>query len=199
VQHDKHVKAPDSALDVGKLVMYAKVATDIAGTSVKLSRRWEGPYKIVGKPSEVNRAIQDTRNEGKKLIVHVERLKPFVGELDMVPAGELEVKEIMQEYSTKEGTWYRVRWAGYTRRHDTWEQESSLAKAAEILSAFKKHPQAERQKGLDEEGKTTRKNRPWVTPIATTTCKNRPWWATPIATLIPRIQLTDVGARSRRS
>jgi hypothetical protein len=163
-QHDKHVKAPDAALDVGKLVMWAKPsATNIPGTSAKLMRRWDGPFKITAKPSEVDRVIQDTRNEANKFTVHIERLKPFTGELEEVPEGEAEVEEIMQQHSTeKDGDWYRVRWAGYTRRYDTWQREEALANAPDILREFKKRPLRERLRGLDNEGKTTRKSRPWT-------------------------------------
>jgi hypothetical protein len=168
-QHDQRVKAPDAALDVGRLVMYAKPSSvNIPGTSAKLVRNWDGPYKIVEKPSETNRLIQDTRNKQSKFTVHVERLKPFVGELEPVPEGEFEVQEIMQQHTNKDGTWYRVRWAGYTRRSDTWETEDTLGRAAETLREFKKRPEAERLKGADKEGKTTMKNRPWEKRVATT-------------------------------
>src|SRR6185312_9395284 len=166
-QHDQHVKPPDAALDVGKLVMYAQpTVTEIKGTSVKLARAWSGPFKIIAKPSIVNRIIQDTRNDRKKLTVHVERLKAFVGELDAIPEGELEVKEIMQERHTKNGVQYRVRWAGYSRSYDTWERESDLANAADILHNFKQRPEAERRVGIDKEA--TRK-RQGTKPAATIT------------------------------
>jgi hypothetical protein len=133
---------------------------------MKLARAWSGPFRIIGKPSIVNRIIQDTRNDLKKLTVHVERLKPFVGELDAVPEGELEVKEIMQERHTKNGVQYRVRWAGYSRSYDTWERESDLANAADILHTFKLRPEAERRAGVDKEA--TRK-RQGTKPTATVT------------------------------
>ena len=49
------------------------------GRSPKLERRWEGPFLIVGKLSDVTCRIQRKKN-AKKKVVHVDRLKPYLGE-----------------------------------------------------------------------------------------------------------------------
>ena len=48
------------------------------GLSPKLQRRWEGPYLIIKKLSDVTYRIQ-SRQRGKKKVVHFDRLKPYTG------------------------------------------------------------------------------------------------------------------------
>ena len=48
------------------------------GASQKLVSRWEGPYLIIRKLSNVNYRIQD-KPRGKMRVVHFDRLKPYTG------------------------------------------------------------------------------------------------------------------------
>ena len=54
-------------------------AAKTKGLSPKLQRRWEGPYLIVHRLSDVTCRIQ-AKKRGKMKVVHVDRLKPYIGE-----------------------------------------------------------------------------------------------------------------------
>ena len=76
------------------------------GVTPKLQDRWEGPYLITGKLSDVNVRIQKGK-QGKPLVVHVDRLKSYKGAYDaswwnhagattpgvMCPSAELQASE----------------------------------------------------------------------------------------------------------
>ena len=70
--------AESSQLKVGKFVWLHSTART-KGLSPKLERRWEGPFLIVGKLSDVTCRKQRRKN-AKKKVVHVDRLKPYLGE-----------------------------------------------------------------------------------------------------------------------
>ena len=71
-------KAEGSRFGVGDFVWLHNTART-KGLSPKLQRRWHGPYLIVGKLSDVTYRIQQAQN-GKKRVVHVDRMKPYLGE-----------------------------------------------------------------------------------------------------------------------
>ena len=71
-------KANAPKLTVGQFVWcYNKARTK--GLSPKLQRRWQGPFLIIHQLSDVVYRIQ-AKNHGKKMVVHADRLKPYLGE-----------------------------------------------------------------------------------------------------------------------
>ena len=67
------------------------------GVSPKLSYRWDGPYKIMSKLSDVTYRIQRSRRSKPK-IVHFDRTKPYEG-----PVPEDWMDDLVQEDVTPEG------------------------------------------------------------------------------------------------
>lgn len=71
-------KAHAHELTVGQFVWcYNSARTK--GLSPKLQRRWKGPFLIIHRLSDVVYRIQ-AKNRGKKMVVHADRLKPYLGE-----------------------------------------------------------------------------------------------------------------------
>ena len=66
-----------TTLEKGKLVWLHNPSRK-KGLSPKLQRRWEGPYQIVNKLSEIVYRLQRKPGGGKK-DVHFDRLKPYEG------------------------------------------------------------------------------------------------------------------------
>jgi hypothetical protein len=149
-QHDQHVVTPGPELDVGRYVMLRKVTQDLPGVSRTLQRPWEGPYIVTSKPSEMVRVIKHTDNQCKEVKVHVQRLKPFVGVPEELEAGHYIVKAVLQERDGPNGMMYRVRWQGFTTRHDSWEPADVFGEGNIIFNEFLQRPQAERRAGLDQ-------------------------------------------------
>jgi len=48
------------------------------GKSKKLHLPWSGPYRVAKKLSESTYRVQNVRNKRKKLVVHFDRLKPYL-------------------------------------------------------------------------------------------------------------------------
>ena len=49
------------------------------GVSRKLQEKWDGPYKVLNRLSDVTLRIKKYR--GKPMVVHIDKLKPFMGDL----------------------------------------------------------------------------------------------------------------------
>ena len=137
---DKNHKDVDSLMDVGQQVLMRKRTVDFAGTSVKLQRPWAGPYRVIEKISNLNRVIQHVNNPEQRITVHVSQLKPFAASPDSENTPrhdeQLEVQEIVGERRHEGKTEYRVRWAGHTKRHDSWVAEEDMG-ADELLQRWK--------------------------------------------------------------
>ncbi|KAL5475209.1 hypothetical protein EMCRGX_G027282 [Ephydatia muelleri] len=67
------------------------------GKSSKFHRPWQGPYQVLKKKGEVTYDIQRLAHPRKRLIVHYNRLKPF---LQASPHGEQEPSEEEEEKGT---------------------------------------------------------------------------------------------------
>ena len=62
---------------------------------------------------------------------------------DQIPEDQLFIVErILAERKTDQGIFYRVRWAGYTSNHDSWEPEDALANCEDVLHTWKISPKA---------------------------------------------------------
>jgi hypothetical protein len=61
----------------GQMVMKRRLGRIKKGRSKKLSRRWEGPYKIVKMRPPVDVIIKKKRGRHKTQTVHVDHLKTF--------------------------------------------------------------------------------------------------------------------------
>ena len=74
---DKHAKHCE--FEVGDTVYLYNPAVK-KGVSTKFRRPWQGPWRVTEKKSRLNYAIVDER--GRRLIVHVNRLKKAYGSVD---------------------------------------------------------------------------------------------------------------------
>ena len=71
-------KTERDCLQVGNFVWYFNPAKT-KGLSPKLQRKWKGPYLITHKLADVIYRIQ-RKPRGKMMVIHCDRLKPYVGE-----------------------------------------------------------------------------------------------------------------------
>eukprot|EP00731_Ephydatia_muelleri_P025614 Em0017g697a len=71
------------------------------GKSPKFHRPWQGPYQVLKKKGEVTYDIRRLAHPRKRLIVHYNRLKPF---LQASPPGEQEPSEEEEEEKEEKGT-----------------------------------------------------------------------------------------------
>jgi hypothetical protein len=157
--HDLRHKKPSADLDVGKLVMCEKKSQEIPATSRKFTRPFEGPYKVIEAPNNLNRKIQLVSNPAKQLTVHVERLKAFVEDgnaLTGQEGDEYDIGEILQERKGKKGNEYLVRWKGYTAKYDTWEPEEHFDMKCDAMLNFKQRPAEQRQQPATQKRTTAR-------------------------------------------
>ena len=76
--YDKHTV--EVAYEEGSFV-WLRNDTRKKGLSPKLTSKWDGPYKILTKLSNVTYRIKRTPRSKPK-VVHFDRLKPFQGEID---------------------------------------------------------------------------------------------------------------------
>jgi hypothetical protein len=149
--HDERHLRPGPELDVGQYVLYEKPNVG-EGLSRKIAPKWDGPYLIVRKLGNVNRRIQNVHNAANEFDVHVERLKPYEGPLPKpLPEDHFTIDEIMEEREKNGKTEYRVRWKGWTARHDTWEPEKNFTgEGRQLLDDFLKRPEAERRRPAEK-------------------------------------------------
>ena len=75
--YDKHAKHRE--FEVGDTVYLYNPAVK-KGVSTKFRSPWQGPWRVTEKKSRLNYAIVDRR--GKRLVVHVNRLKKAYGSVD---------------------------------------------------------------------------------------------------------------------
>lgn len=75
---DKNHREVSRALDVGRLVLRHRTELPMPGTSRKLQQPWVGPYKIVDKPSKVNRVTRHVNHPDDERVMHVSQLKEWM-------------------------------------------------------------------------------------------------------------------------
>jgi hypothetical protein len=151
---DKKHKEVSHELDVGKLVWRRVSQQQMPGTSRKLQLAWTGPYKIIAAPTTLNRVIEHVNRKEQSVVVHVEQLKPYRDEnLELAEDAEEDehlVEEILQERVRNGKKEYLIRWAGYTKKFDTWEPAENVH-ADEILQRWNQRSALHRQAPLPDQ------------------------------------------------
>jgi len=108
--------------------------------SKKLSKKWTGPYTIIEVHSPQVVVLEEP-NSRNRLTINVERIKPFNAAnpttLDSsLNDGHYKVEEILEGRTTDTGRReYKVKWVGYTDRHNNWVVEEDLH-ANRLLEQF---------------------------------------------------------------
>jgi len=104
------------------------------GTTMKLARPWLGPYKITRLDGLLNIELQHTANPNDVQLVHVSRIKKYYQPsdferqltLDTTDPNVYEVDHIIDHDFREDGMYYKVRWRGYSKRHDSWVHASEF-------------------------------------------------------------------------
>ena len=69
------------------------------GRSRKLHLPWSGPYRVVKKLSDAVYRIQELRNKRRRVVVHFDRLKPYLATSPETPAGWSPPNNFREEYN----------------------------------------------------------------------------------------------------
>jgi hypothetical protein len=127
--------------------------------SRKLLPKWIGPFEVVQVVGPV--AYKLKMNPGWRVhpVFHISlpepyredgRVQPPPPPIEMEGALEYEVKSILEHqfWGTRNPkAYYKVAWKGYGVEHNSWEPESNVVNAPEIVADYWKR-QAEKQAGL---------------------------------------------------
>jgi hypothetical protein len=154
--YDKKV-AKGVQVEEGQLVLLRNERKPEAGQSAQLLPLWEGPFRVEKQTGPVTFRLVHLSNSNRRELAHVDRLKPFVGRGETQPLehGIHEVEDIIDMKREGSTNKYLVRWKGFTARHDTWEPESNLAKAQDLLRRFN---DMRKQSGTDDKGEENESN-----------------------------------------
>lgn len=148
--HDKRHLQPGLELEEGQYVLCERLPAE--GLSRKLAPKWDGPYLIVKKVSDVNRRVQDVHNPEREKLVHIGQLKRYDGVLPApLEKGMYTISEIMEERERNGRIEYRVRWRGYTAKDDMWLVREAFTPASlPTLEEFCKRPLQERRRPVEK-------------------------------------------------
>ncbi len=143
----ENARRSDLRFEVGQEVLLSTRNLSFKGPSCrKLLPRWIGPFKVAAAVGPVAYRLHLLPTMKIHPVFHVSLLRtyvPGVGNLRPPPVltlegeEEFEVKLIVDHRILKSNRKeYLVRWEGYGPEHDTWEPESHLANAPEVLAAY---------------------------------------------------------------
>lgn len=139
-------------LKIGDLVLMTKPETE-PGKSKKLDFNWKGPYRVIQVKSETNVTVSLLANPQKVQDIHVSRLKkyfiptdPSKQESQASEDGDTyEIEDILDDQEDEDTTFYKVRFKGFSKRHDLWIPKEGL-NAPIILKRYLKNKQASKDK-----------------------------------------------------
>ncbi len=116
--------------------------------SRKLAPRWIGPFEVVGVVSCVSyRLALPPRFSALHDVFHVSQLKPHHGPVRPEPEAvftdaegteHFEVEAIVAHRGNGRRRRFLVKWAGYPAHDNTWEPESNLEGASELLAEYRR-------------------------------------------------------------
>lgn len=135
---------------------------DYQTTQRAFQPRYEGPFKIIEKLSEVT-FLLDLPPQYRHIhpVFHASKLDTYnesniVGQTAPTPQPQMinghkewVVEKILQHRVRGKTTEYLVRWKGFTRDHDTWEPTKNLRNAVEKVKEYKKENLAARSIEID--------------------------------------------------
>ncbi len=120
----------------------------IRGMTRKFAPRWIGPFEVVGVVSVVSyRLSLPPRFSALHPVFHVSQLKPHHGPVRPAPEAvftdaegqeHFEVEAIITHRGNGRRRRFLVKWVGYESHDNTWEPESNLAGAADLLDAYRR-------------------------------------------------------------
>jgi hypothetical protein len=143
--------------------------SDYQKTERALQPRWEGPFEIVEKLSDLTFLLKlPAKFREIHPVFNAAKLKPnrepeIEGQqVDPPPptmvkgVEEHEVEKILQHRTRGRSKQYLVRWKGFTRAEDTWEPASNLKNAKKAIQEYKKKGFTEPAKRKSTREKKTR-------------------------------------------
>jgi hypothetical protein len=146
---------------VGDKVMLVTKYLDLkhSESSRKLLPKWIGPFEVVQVVGPVAYKLKMNSGWRVHLVFHVSLLEPYREDgrvqlppppIEMEGALEYEVESILEHRFRgikNPKAYYKVAWKGYGIEHNSWEPESNVVNAPEIVADYWKR-QAEKQAGL---------------------------------------------------
>jgi hypothetical protein len=101
----------------------------------KLAAKFEGPLRITELPSEQTARIAWLKGKKPAFLINRDELRLYKGEDLEIPEEEWEVEAITDHRQKGKKLEYKVRWKGYTSRHDSWVKEEDM-NAPDLLQVY---------------------------------------------------------------
>ena len=98
----------------------------------KLSRQWEGPYRIASPDGDVlpngNYRLTDLKDRRRREEVSGDRLRLYltITDADRIQPDEFLVEKILGRRGPARAREYKIKWRGYPLREATWEPRPPL-------------------------------------------------------------------------
>ena len=145
---DKHCSAAPT-YEIGQQVWLTTENLHLIHASQKLSKRWLGPYKIIGMADLNAVKLQLPRSLQIHPVVNVSRVKPYYkcmeGQTSCWPGlvhatedrdNKWEVDYIMDSHLKRRKLEYLVHWKGYDNLDCMWESKSNLGNTKDVIHDF---------------------------------------------------------------
>jgi len=135
MQYDKRNKNKMRKFRIGEFVKI-KNRYDHEGAS-KLKLKWRGPYQVVEEKSAgVYRVKRPEENDELAITINATNMGEWKSDVAIVEDDQYEIEMIMGHRQDEAGNMeYRVRWKGWTKRHDSWKKEEDM-NAEELLKEY---------------------------------------------------------------
>lgn len=148
LQFDKH-RAPLPEYTVGNKVWLSARNIKTKRPTKKLDHRYLGPYTIIARVSSHAYRLDLPKSMRIHDVFHVQLLEKYIeneipGRTQVAPSPievegdlEYEVECILDHRFHRKRRQFLIKWLGYSAEHNSWEPETALENASEIVDQYK--------------------------------------------------------------
>lgn len=148
LQFDKH-RAPLPEYTIGDKVWLSARNIKMKRPTKKLDHRYLGPYTIIARVSSHAYRLELPKSLHIHDVFHVQLLEKYIeneipGRTQVAPSPievegdlEYEVECILDHRFYRKRRQFLIKWLGYSAEHNSWEPETALENASEIVDQYK--------------------------------------------------------------
>ncbi|EAL17174.1 hypothetical protein CNBN1990 [Cryptococcus deneoformans B-3501A] len=148
LQFDKH-RAPLPEYTIGDKVWLSARNIKTKRPTKKLDHRYLGPYTIIARVSSHAYRLELPKSMRIHDVFHVQLLEKYIeneipGRTQVAPSPievegdlEYEVECILDHRFYRKRRQFLIKWLGYSAEHNSWEPETALENASEIVDQYK--------------------------------------------------------------